>query len=69
MKNLEKLKGKAIKFSREELKTITGGLRWTEDRSCNVDDRRGSTLLTSGITPTAPCCILKTCTSYTIVHN
>ncbi|WP_143882875.1 hypothetical protein [Chryseobacterium binzhouense] len=68
MKNLEKLKGKAVKFSREELKTITGGLRWTKDRSCNVEDRRGSTILVNGPTPIAPCCILKTCTSYTVLY-
>lgn len=66
MKNLENLKGKAIKFSREELKKVTGGLKWTKDRSCNVEDRRGSTLLVN--TTTAPCCILKTCTSYTVLY-
>ncbi|OBW42148.1 hypothetical protein AB670_01486 [Chryseobacterium sp. MOF25P] len=63
MKNLEKLKGKAIKFSREELKTIKGGMRWTKDRAC-IDDRRNLLINTS----TAPCCILKTCTSYTILY-
>lgn len=33
MKNLKKL-------SKNELKMVSGGMKWTSDRSCNVIDRR-----------------------------
>ncbi len=36
MKNLAKFKCKANPLSREEMKKIDGGLKWTNDRSCNV---------------------------------
>ena len=36
MKNLEKFKSKANQLAREEMKQIDGGMKWTNDRSCNV---------------------------------
>lgn len=61
MKNLEKLKGKAIKFSREELKTFKGGMKWTNDRGGCVEDRRSLSLLIESLRNMPVCCTLKTC--------
>ncbi|AZA50326.1 hypothetical protein EG346_20035 [Chryseobacterium carnipullorum] len=40
MKNFESLKRMATKFSREKMKTINGGMQWTDQRSCNIEDER-----------------------------
>lgn len=59
MKNLEKFKSKANKLSREEMKNLEGGMKWTNDRSCNVEIRTGFGELPHG------CCSLGA-TGYTI---
>lgn len=41
MKNLEMLEKSAKALSRKEMNCVKGGLKWTKDRSNNVEDRRG----------------------------
>lgn len=38
MKNLELLKEKLTMVSKEQMKSVQGGLKWTKDRSGNVHD-------------------------------
>jgi len=40
MKNLKMLEQKATILSTKEMNTIKGGMKWTRDRSRNVEDRR-----------------------------
>lgn len=49
MKNLESLKGKAIKLSKDDLKSVNGGMRWTNDRGGCVEDRRSTGLYIQSI--------------------
>ncbi|RZK57224.1 MAG: hypothetical protein EOO87_03470 [Pedobacter sp.] len=41
MKNLKMLAKSAAVLSKTEMNGVKGGLKWTNDRSCNVIDRRG----------------------------
>ncbi|AQX10547.1 hypothetical protein BEI02_18755 [Elizabethkingia sp. HvH-WGS333] len=59
MKNLDALKGKAIKVSREQMKKVEGGMRWTNDRGGCVQDRRSLTLLIESIRNMPVCCTIK----------
>ncbi|MCS3556878.1 MULTISPECIES: hypothetical protein [unclassified Sphingobacterium] len=40
MKNLELLKEKSTMLSKEQMKGVQGGMKWTKDRSNNVYDAR-----------------------------
>lgn len=40
MKNLKMLEEKATVLSKTEMNCVKGGLKWTRDRSRNVEDRR-----------------------------
>lgn len=40
MKNLELLKEKSTKLSKEQMKGVQGGMKWTNDRGGNVYDTR-----------------------------
>ena len=40
MKNLKMLEQKASVLSDKEMNSVKGGLKWTGDRSRNVEDRR-----------------------------
>lgn len=50
MKNLKKFESKSKQLSREEMKNIDGGLKWTGHRSCNV--------VAYGTTDSSLCCSL-----------
>lgn len=41
MKSLKMLAESNAVLSKTEMNCIKGGLKWTSDRSCNVEDRRG----------------------------
>ncbi|RYF21255.1 MAG: hypothetical protein EOO42_10905 [Flavobacteriales bacterium] len=40
MKSLKMLAESTAVLSKTEMNCIKGGLKWTSDRSCNVEDRR-----------------------------